>query len=352
MVIERWTANPPEDFLLHMELWIRIRHIPVNMFTTDTMFALAKEICKVEEIAYDPKISHTKDYILAKVIFNVNNPAKDARKLTVSKESTVTIGFEYEKIHKRCFHCLRLTHEKIRCPFVRKEASSSKSNLIISRSLNVAPIPTATLEGPPGFPVLFPELSKEDRKLALLYISHADETERNARILRVQQGIDENKTESSIRLTKITTALDKGKGHVFQYNEQMDDSLFISDSHHRAKAHLTIKDKEDKDTESSASYSSACSEPVLPTGFRLGPSSEGRVSGNQGMSKASRKRPSSWKRKAFSKSNASVCPQVPLIASNVGSSKRKPSPLVPSENKSFKVSDSMVASVLKPLQPQ
>ncbi|XP_048632950.1 uncharacterized protein LOC125607159 [Brassica napus] len=352
MVIERWTANPPEDFLQHMEIWIRIRHIPVNLFTTDTMYALAKEIGKVEEIAYDPKVSHTKDYIRAKVTFNVDNPAKATRKLTVSKESTVTIEYEFEKIHKRCFHCLRLTHEKIRCPLLKKGASITKSAPVATRPLSIAPVPTATLDGPPGFPVLFPELSKEDRKMALLYISHADETERKARILRVQQGIDESKMEASIRMTKITTVLDKGKGHVFSYKEPSEDDLFCADKRHRSKARLHINEKEDDDTESSASHFSASSEPVFSTGFRLGPSSEGRVSGTQGMSKSSRRRPSSWKRKVSAISNSSSPSLNPVASSKAGSIKRKPSPLVPSENKSFKVSDSAVASVLKPLPPQ
>lgn len=70
------------------------------------MFKLASEVGKVEEIAYDPKVSHTKDYIIAKITFNTNNPAKASRKLAVSKEETITIDFDYEKIHKRCFHCL------------------------------------------------------------------------------------------------------------------------------------------------------------------------------------------------------------------------------------------------------
>ncbi|RID66955.1 hypothetical protein BRARA_D02062 [Brassica rapa] len=352
MVIDRWTANPPEDFLQSMELWIRIRHIPVNLFTTDTMYALAKEIGKVEVIAYDPKVSHTKDYIRAKVLFNVDNPAKASRKLNVSKEETVTIEFEYEKIHKRCFHCLRLTHEKIRCPLLRKGTSMNKSVTQVPRSLNVGPVIRDTLEGPPGFPVLFPELSKEDRKMALLYISHSDETERRARILRVQQGIDENKAESSIRLTKITKELDKGKGHVFSYQEFADDSLRNSDPLRRSKIRLSIGDKDEGDSESSAPKFSACSEPIVPTGFRLGPSSEGRVSGTQGMSKASRRRPSSWKRKVVTKANAPLTSTAPVVSLKAGSSKRKPSPLVPSDNKASKVSDSTVASVLKPLQPQ
>lgn len=67
------------------------------------MFKLASEIGKVEEIAYDPKVSHTKDYISALVKFNVNNPAKAARKFNMPEGGTVTIEFEYEKIHKRFF---------------------------------------------------------------------------------------------------------------------------------------------------------------------------------------------------------------------------------------------------------
>lgn len=81
-------------------------------FTTGTMDTLASEICHVEEIAYDPKVSQAKDYIRALITFNTNNPLKATRKLSMPEGGTVTIEFEYEKIHKRCFHCLRLTMRK------------------------------------------------------------------------------------------------------------------------------------------------------------------------------------------------------------------------------------------------
>lgn len=87
----------------------------------------------------------------------------------------------------------------------------------IRPSLSVRPQSVDALEAPPGFPPMFPELSAADRKMAMLYISHSDETERNARILRVKQGIEESARESSIRLTKITNEVDKGKGHVYHY---------------------------------------------------------------------------------------------------------------------------------------
>ncbi|KAF2559414.1 hypothetical protein F2Q68_00016515 [Brassica cretica] len=168
--------------------------------------------------------------------------------------------------------------------------------------------------------------------MAMLYISHADETERRARIQCVQQGIEENKAESSIRLTKITKELDKGKCHVFSYQEHGSDKFRSSGSGQRSYSKLTICDKEEGDTDSSASHLSACSKPVLPTGFRLGPSSGGRVSGTQGTSKASRRRPSSWKRKVFANSNQMIINGAPLSSSKAGSTKRKPTPLVRLEN--------------------
>lgn len=84
-----------------MEIWIRIRHIPTIFFTEATMFTLASEIGKVEEIAYDLKVSQTKDYIRALITFNVDKPAKATRKLNVPSGGALTIEFEYEKIHKR-----------------------------------------------------------------------------------------------------------------------------------------------------------------------------------------------------------------------------------------------------------
>ncbi|KAF3516249.1 hypothetical protein DY000_02061104 [Brassica cretica] len=47
-------------------------------------------------------------------------------------------------------------------------------------------------DGLPGFLDLFPELSKEDHKMAMMYISHSDATERLARIQREQYPRDDS----------------------------------------------------------------------------------------------------------------------------------------------------------------
>ncbi|XP_009110851.3 uncharacterized protein LOC103836353 [Brassica rapa] len=355
MALEKWTANPPEDFLKTMDIWIRIRHIPVNFFTTDTMFRLASEVGTVDTIAYDPKVSHTKDYIRARVCFNLDNPAKATRKLDLKSGGTVTIEFEYEKIHKRCFHCLRLTHEKIRCPLLRGRNSKDKQIAEPSdHQPNLAvppPKPMLITEGPPGFPPLFPELSKQDLKMAMLYISHADETERRARIERVRQGIADSAAEASVRLTKITNELDKGKGHVYSYMENTVAVHNQGSSRFNVLSDRQLPSQSDDEADSSATNtSSASASQVFPTGFQLGPSSGGRVSGNINGSKTQRKRPPSWKRKARANSSEGS----PLSPSQPSSqAKRKSSPPPTStENKTARTTDTTVASVLKPLPPQ
>ena len=363
MTLERWTSSPPRDFLQTLEIWIRMRNIPAVFFTSDTMDRLASEIGKVEEIAYDPKVSHTKDYIRAKITFNVENPVKAFRKLTVGPGETVAIEFEYEKIHKRCFHCLRLTHEKVRCPLLKKgpnyEKRPSQARFQeMGKVLGDAPqalVLKEKLDGPPGFSPLFPELSKEDQKMAMMYISHSDPTERLARIQRVRQGIEENAAESSLRLTRITKELDKGKGHVFTYADPEGAPLLKTLTLSRNSDPYNKGGDSDEGTESSGSKTSACSAPfAAPPVFRLGPSSEGRVFGNHGGSKSQRKRPPSWKRKS-SFSSLKRSEPVPTSSGSIppASMKRKSVlPLQSADIKSRKISVSTVASVLKPLPPQ
>ncbi|KAF3589325.1 hypothetical protein F2Q69_00028713, partial [Brassica cretica] len=132
----------------------------------------------------------------------------------------------------------------------------------------------ALLDGPPGFPLMFLELSRQDRKMAMMYISHSNETKRLPIIERVKQGIAETQEEAATRLPRSP-------------------EIWIKE-----------KDMRDSDTESASSSlpGPTFSAPALvSTGFRLGPSSEGRVTGNQSMVKSQRRRPNSWKRKALTK---------------------------------------------------
>ncbi|VVB08381.1 unnamed protein product [Arabis nemorensis] len=126
------------------------------------------------------------------------------------------------------------------------------------------------MDAPPGFPPLFPKLSRQDQHMALLYSSHADETERRARIHRVQQSITETVADSSTILTKITHQMDKGKGHVLQYLE--DNTLFkrkclVGDALIVSKPGKDVSPAFDEEVSYTQSMSSKT--PFESTGFNL-----------------------------------------------------------------------------------
>lgn len=363
MILERWTANPPENFLQTMEIWIRIRHIPLVYYTIDTMHTLASEIGHVEEIAYDPKVSQTKDYIRSLITFDVDKPAKATRQLNVPSGGCVTIEFEYEKIHKRCFHCLRLTHEKIRCPLLRRGSNKEKTSTSVGldpsqkvhKSQEPGPsFPVAHLEGPPGFPPLFPELSKHKQQMAMLYISHSDETERRARIQRVRQGIENDAAVSALRITKVTSDIDKGKGHVFDFTGSADNVLSLQQNKVAViSGHSTPIYAPDDEADSSTAVGPVFSAPTATlTDFQLGPSGGGRVTGTVVTKKNQRRRPPAWKRLTGARRTGSQN-GTDIVPNPQPSMKRKSSPPPPpSEHKSLKITETSAASVLKLLPPQ
>ena len=128
----------------------------------------------------------------------------------------------------------------------------------------------------------------------MLYISHADETERRARIERVRQGIAENARESSLRLARITTELDKGKGHVYHYPVGPTEMARKEKSLRLLEPLTKTLEVNGEEEECSDTNSVTFSAPVKTlSGFQLGPSSGGRVTGNSGASKSLRKCPSS-----------------------------------------------------------
>lgn len=141
MLLDRWIPSPPKSFLSTVDDWVQISHIPINYYTLGTMDFLASKIGHVIDIDYDSKVSHKEKFIRAHVRLDVANPATARKVLNIPLGGQVMIEFEYEKLHKRCFHCLRLTHERTDCPFLR-----SKANRVEASSSNNKRIPVSHLE--------------------------------------------------------------------------------------------------------------------------------------------------------------------------------------------------------------
>ncbi|KAL1225017.1 hypothetical protein V5N11_002796 [Cardamine amara subsp. amara] len=371
MVLERWIASSPASFLTSLEVWVRIRNIPMNHYTTKTMDMLGSAIGHVEEIAYDPKVSQTTDFVRARITFDIANPERSTKNLNLPTGEVVVINYEYEKLRKQCFHCHRLTHEKFGCPLLRKGRSgkseqthfteqieerlgeSSKQSEGVNKGRS-----TQFLEGPPGFPPRFPGLSKEDNRLAVQYISHADATERLARITKVQQSIEEGLTATVPQRPLITKDINKGKGQVFgfdveetrskQQHSQSSNSFVSASNHHIPLALEEVQSRAPRPTTSL---------PVDGTkGFSMGISPNHALSGSLPGEKRKRGRPSKWKRVEWKDGSEQFVLSFPNADEDRGKDnnlKRKAVEVGTSQtNKNPKTQEKTVASDLKPLLSQ
>ncbi|CAN7047438.1 unnamed protein product [Brassica rapa subsp. trilocularis] len=223
----------------------------MNHYRLETMDFLASKVGKVLEIAYDPKCSQKEAFIRAQVRLDITRPALEKKVLNLPSGGQAVIEFDYEKLRKR--------------PAV-----------------------------PPGFSPMFPQLAEEERNAALQYVSYSDPTERQARIMRVQQSITDKGAVGARQMPLISHNFEKGKGHVFGYERQGKiggDELCSSKSMpFRLSTGLVVSGGAD-DLEVSSSSS-----PVGPTVFRIGSSTINHPSGTKSDGKKLRRRPQRWKR--------------------------------------------------------
>ncbi|KAH0869249.1 hypothetical protein HID58_076271 [Brassica napus] len=134
--------------------------------------------------------------------------------------------------------------------------------------------------------------------MALQYISHSDPTERQARITRVKQSFQPGFEDNVGRAPRISHDINKGKGHVFNFQEQDRPgkrAALASERPAFSKADI-IRGK-DRDgflldnLEASSSSSS-----LGPTVFRVGTYTGNFSTGANEAVKKSRRRPQRWKR--------------------------------------------------------
>ncbi|KAG7549361.1 Reverse transcriptase domain [Arabidopsis thaliana x Arabidopsis arenosa] len=117
VVMEKWIEKPPDDYLMFLPVWVRVRNIPVNYYTEETIREVSSKVGKVLLVLFDPEKSQAQDYVRVRILLDVRNPLRNSKEVQLPTGEIVAITFDYERIRKRCFHCQRLTHEKNLCPF-------------------------------------------------------------------------------------------------------------------------------------------------------------------------------------------------------------------------------------------
>ncbi|XP_048615845.1 uncharacterized protein LOC125588510 [Brassica napus] len=240
LATERWVAKPPPDYLQFIEVWVRMRNIPVNHYTSKALTALGDFAGMVIVVAFDPDKPQTTDYVRVKVRFDLTKPLRRAKEVTLPGGEVVSILYDYERIQKRCYICQRLTHDQDHCPFERKKASQSEDvETSVTQRIALSPAPIIK-ESDPLFGVI-----KESqvgvnpatgrRKIAdevlegmrqyLLTANGPEQMARKERIINSLKDLEHDPLgqKAVLRLEPapiFTSMLDKGKGVVFDFKDQ------------------------------------------------------------------------------------------------------------------------------------
>lgn len=240
LVIERWVEKPPPEYLQHIPVWVQLRNIPVNHYTVEAITAFGEFAGQVTEVTYDPLKPQNKDYVRVKVKFDVSKPLRRSKLINLPAGGTITILYDYERLQKRCYACQRLTHEQEKCPVVLRKLkgmSEEEKNLSFQNKRKAEPF---IKESDPLFGVLSeeqvglnpmtgrPRVAAEVLEGIIHYLLVTSEEERIARRERVKKSIsnlanDPIGQKIMLRLEPaplISVDLDKGKGHVFNFEAQ------------------------------------------------------------------------------------------------------------------------------------
>lgn len=133
IAMEKWVESSPPDYLQFIEVCVQMRNIPINDYTVEAITALGEFAGQVVEVAYDPTKPQTKEYVRVKVRFDVSKPLRKSKIVNLPKGGTVTILYDYERIHRRCYTCQRLIHEHEKCPIYLKQLEEARRNGIPSK---------------------------------------------------------------------------------------------------------------------------------------------------------------------------------------------------------------------------
>ncbi|XP_018443548.1 uncharacterized protein LOC108815442 [Raphanus sativus] len=240
IVMERWVEKPPEDYLQHIMVWVQMRNIPVNHYTTKALWALGDFAGKVVEVAFDPEKPQVREYIRALVRFNVARPLRRFKKVTIPGGEEVNIRYDYERLQKRCYTCQRLTHEKEQCPLYLKKGEEVGNSMPSTAESKRTEITERLNKEDPLFGIIpdkllgvdlasgKPKIAAEVLEGMRTYLMIAEGPEKVARAERVKRSLEDLENDPIGRKTALmleapptmTTDLDKGKGVVFDFSSQ------------------------------------------------------------------------------------------------------------------------------------
>jgi len=98
VVMDQWVEKPPEEYLMFLPIWIRLRNIPVNYYTKETIKEVVECLGEVLKVELDLDKSQAQDYVRVQVLFDVRNPLRNSKDVQVPTGEVCSVTFDYKRI--------------------------------------------------------------------------------------------------------------------------------------------------------------------------------------------------------------------------------------------------------------
>lgn len=248
MAMERWVEHPPPNYLQTATIWVRLHNLPVNYFTMKTIDIVADCIGHVEVIEFDPEKPLLNDYVRVQVTLDLNQLIRDRKSISLPGGRVEYVDVKYERVREKCFHCLRLSHEKLKCPLY--QGLKNKGKCIASRPQGMKEgqssgtrqhhndlaerlMPLLAPSVPPGFEPLPTLVAPEVFEQMKIYMSCADPEERSIREAKMRKTLNELSKDpiaqrACLRLEMaptISTEINRYRGKVFDLSRVQEKQL-------------------------------------------------------------------------------------------------------------------------------
>ncbi|KAL0795442.1 hypothetical protein Bca101_066819 [Brassica carinata] len=240
IVMERWVENPPPDYLQYLDLWVQMRNIPINNYTSTAITSLGEFAGRVIVVTFDPDKPQTRDYVRFKVRFDIAKPLRRVKVVNLPEGGSTKIRYDYERLQKMCYTCQRLTHDQSQCPMERLKIQLQSVKRSLGEPSRSALAELVIKESDPLFGVIAerqvgldpmtgrPKIAKEvldDMREYLMVAEGAEKVARQERVKRSLQSLENDPIgqKTMLRLEPlplVTPHLDKGKGIVFNFEEK------------------------------------------------------------------------------------------------------------------------------------
>lgn len=233
LAIDRWTENPPADFLQHIPIWVQISNIPINHYTAQAIMALGDLVGKAIEVIFDPSKPQVQKFFRVKILFDVSRPLKTFKVINLPGGGSTKVWYAYERIQKRCYNCQRLTHEQNECPFPKRQEVASGiasvqnrvKKLVLKESdplFGVLEESQVGLNPATGRPRIAEEVLEGMRQY-LLMVSGPERKIREERVKKSVAAVEKDPVVQKLALSLepipfVSTDNNRGKGLVFDYN--------------------------------------------------------------------------------------------------------------------------------------